>query len=139
VLERVARRGYLRGWDDWGLGENLGWGQRAEGTPAATVLRWMLSPEHRANMLDPAFTDVGIGVTPGAPLPGYRDEDAAAYVLDFAVRVAPPVVKPKPKPRGKRVKRAGAKHRAPRRRIRLPEPLTGTLTKETSRLIIRRG
>ncbi|MCA1689917.1 MAG: CAP domain-containing protein, partial [Actinobacteria bacterium] len=52
-------------------------------TPAATVKMWMGSPGHRANILDPAFRDTGIGVAPAAPAllttgPG------ASYTEDFA-------------------------------------------------------
>lgn len=116
LVDRVQRRRYLRGFSDWYLGENLGWGQRSESTPAATVLRWMLSPEHRANMLDPTFTEAGVGVTPGAPLPEYRDEDAAAYVLNLGMRRGQVV------PTRAAVRRSRAKREGRKRRVRLPDP-----------------
>jgi len=40
------------------IGENLAWGQR---TPAEAVYWWMNSPDHRANILDPYFTEMGAG------------------------------------------------------------------------------
>ncbi len=39
-------------------GENIAMGQR---TPQAVVDAWMNSPGHRANILNPAFTKIGVG------------------------------------------------------------------------------
>jgi uncharacterized protein YkwD len=44
------------------VGENLAAGQRSVD---AVMSDWMASPEHRANILDPAYTDIGIGVKLG--------------------------------------------------------------------------
>jgi uncharacterized protein YkwD len=44
------------------IGENLAAGQRSV---EAAMDDWMASPEHRANILDPAYTDIGIGVKLG--------------------------------------------------------------------------
>ena len=44
------------------VGENLAAGQRSVD---AVMNDWMASPEHRANILDPAYTDIGIGVKLG--------------------------------------------------------------------------
>ena len=110
VLERVMSRQYLRGWRDWELGENLGWGQRIEATPAATVTRWLLSAEHRRNMLEPGFKEAGVAVAPGAPLPGMLDDDAAAYVLNLGVRSTPIQARPASS-RKRRKKRRRARHR----------------------------
>ncbi|HEX7589461.1 MAG TPA: CAP domain-containing protein [Demequinaceae bacterium] len=43
------------------LGENLA---RANYTPAQVMAAWLDSPGHRANLLDPDFTEVGIGCVP---------------------------------------------------------------------------
>ncbi|MFI6642949.1 CAP domain-containing protein [Streptomyces sp. NPDC050504] len=45
-----------------GIGENIACGQR---TPAEVVLGWMNSPGHRANILKPDFTHIGIGFAGG--------------------------------------------------------------------------
>lgn len=45
-----------------GIGENIACGQR---TPADVVLGWMNSPGHRANILKPDFTHIGIGFAGG--------------------------------------------------------------------------
>ncbi|MDX6468481.1 MAG: hypothetical protein QOF75_284, partial [Gaiellaceae bacterium] len=42
-------------------GENLAWGTGAQGTAQGIVYAWLASPEHRANLLRPSFTRVGIG------------------------------------------------------------------------------
>jgi uncharacterized protein YkwD len=57
--QRVANAGYS-GW--MALGENI-----AAGQPSAddVVAAWMASPGHRANILNPAYTEIGVGEAPG--------------------------------------------------------------------------
>ncbi|MFF4533495.1 CAP domain-containing protein [Streptomyces sp. NPDC001407] len=45
-----------------GIGENIACGQRS---PAEVVQGWMDSPGHRANILDPGFTHIGVGFAGG--------------------------------------------------------------------------
>ncbi|SCL33924.1 Uncharacterized conserved protein YkwD, contains CAP (CSP/antigen 5/PR1) domain [Micromonospora pallida] len=53
--DRLDRVGY-----DWrGYGENVAWNQQ---TPAAVMAAWMNSSGHRANILNCAFTEIGVGV-----------------------------------------------------------------------------
>ncbi|WP_200211896.1 CAP domain-containing protein [Micromonospora coerulea] len=55
VGERLDRVGYA-----WrGYGENVAWNQQS---PAAVMDAWMNSPGHRANILNCAFTEIGVGV-----------------------------------------------------------------------------
>jgi uncharacterized protein YkwD len=54
------------------LGENLAWGQGAVGSPASVVRMWLGSPEHRANLLRPGFTRVGLAM-PDGPFQGHGD------------------------------------------------------------------
>jgi len=57
----------------WNIGENLAAGQ----TTAADVMRvWMDSPSHRDNILDPRWTEVGIGVR-------YGGADSIYWVQEF--------------------------------------------------------
>lgn len=58
----LADRADEFGYDYWTIGENLAAGQS---TPAAVVEDWMDSPDHRANILNPAFTELGVGVRVG--------------------------------------------------------------------------
>jgi uncharacterized protein YkwD len=59
VSERTERAGY-QGWA--ALGENIAAGQPR---PADVVAAWMQSPEHRANILSPTYTEIGTGVVAG--------------------------------------------------------------------------
>jgi uncharacterized protein YkwD len=82
MVARVRASGYLHAGIFWTVGENLGWGQGALGTPRAMVRAWMHSPPHRANILTPGFRDIGIGVVAGAPFGG----SGATYTTDFGER-----------------------------------------------------
>jgi uncharacterized protein YkwD len=82
MVARVRASGYLRAGIFWTVGENLGWGQGALGTPRAMLRAWMHSPPHRANILTPGFRDIGIGVVAGAPFGG----SGATYTTDFGER-----------------------------------------------------
>ena len=45
-----------------GLGENISFTSSGYFTPKDTVQRWMNSPGHRVNMLDPLYDRVGVGI-----------------------------------------------------------------------------
>jgi len=62
-------------------GENLAWGNGTFGTASGIVRAWLASPEHRANLLRPGYTRIGIGDLVGAFL-GYRS--AHVVTADFA-------------------------------------------------------
>jgi uncharacterized protein YkwD len=62
-------------------GENLAWGTGALGTAQGIVTAWLASPEHRANLLRPSFTRVGISDLVGS----FRGHSGAHVVTaDFA-------------------------------------------------------
>jgi uncharacterized protein YkwD len=79
-VDRIRRTGYLRGAGTWTVGENLAWGSHDGAAPRAITQMWMNSPGHRANILSPAFREVGIGLALGAPGAG---GPAATYATDF--------------------------------------------------------
>lgn len=57
-VPQVEARAEAAGYADWvTVGENLAAGQR---TPEAVVTAWMASPAHRANILDPRYTEIGV-------------------------------------------------------------------------------
>jgi uncharacterized protein YkwD len=58
--DRVGQSGYT-GWT--ALAENIAAGYP---TPEAVVSGWMNSPGHRANILSPKYTEIGVGVVNGA-------------------------------------------------------------------------
>jgi uncharacterized protein YkwD len=62
-------------------GENLAWGTGSRGTARGIVTAWLASPEHRANLLRPSFTRVGISDLVGA-FRGHRG--AHVVTADFA-------------------------------------------------------
>lgn len=67
--ERAASAGYT-GWTR--LGENIAGGQR---TPEAVVEAWMKSPGHRANILNPDFTEIGVGMANGGAYSVYWSQE----------------------------------------------------------------
>jgi uncharacterized protein YkwD len=81
---RISRAGYLARAGRFRLGEDIGGGQGAYGSPLAVVKDWMHSPPHRENILDPAFRDAGVGVARGFPFGGRAA--AATYTVDFGSR-----------------------------------------------------
>jgi len=63
------------------FGENLAWGKGPTATARGIVRGWLASPGHRANLLRPGWTRIGIGSRTGAFL-GYTD--ATVVTADFA-------------------------------------------------------
>jgi uncharacterized protein YkwD len=47
-------------------GENLAWGSGPYGRAGAMISEWLASPEHRANLLSPVYSRVGIGLVRGS-------------------------------------------------------------------------
>ncbi len=85
VESRLRRSHYLvSGLTRWMYGENIAWGGDRRGSPANIVDAWMHSPDHRANILNPAFDDLGVGVTWGTP--GNPHGDGGIYTTDFGMR-----------------------------------------------------
>jgi uncharacterized protein YkwD len=70
----------------WQVGENLFWVPGS--VTASRVIRlWMTSPRHRANILSPAWTQVGIGIDTGGDAPGVFDGSSVTVVtVDFGAR-----------------------------------------------------
>ena len=65
------------------FGENLAWGKGPTATARGIVRGWMASPGHRANLLRPGWTRIGIGSRTGTFL-GHTD--ATVVTADFAGR-----------------------------------------------------
>ena len=62
-------------------GENLAWGQAPRGTARDAVADWLGSTEHRGNLLDGGWRDVGIAVVKAPSL--FGAEDVTLWVIDF--------------------------------------------------------
>jgi uncharacterized protein YkwD len=85
LITRVAESGYLSSASSYRLAENIAAGAGpARGSPLAIVRRWMNSPEHRDNILDPYLHDFGVGVARGDPFG--NGDGAATYTLDLGAR-----------------------------------------------------
>jgi hypothetical protein len=69
----------------WLIGENIAWGEGSNSTPAFIVDGWMHSAGHRANILQPGFREIGIGIVNGTPR-GSTPATSATYTTDFGAR-----------------------------------------------------
>ena len=65
------------------LGENLAWGSGSYATASTVVREWLASPAHRANLLRPSYTRIGIGATQGSFL---GNDGSTVVTADFAGR-----------------------------------------------------
>jgi uncharacterized protein YkwD len=74
-------------------GENLAYGFS---TSSATIIGWMNSPSHRANLLDSSFTEVGFGFANGADFVGTGNE--TIVVAHYGKPVGAPAPAPAPAP-----------------------------------------
>ena len=85
VLTRLEHVHYIvGGLSRWMYGENIAYGGSSYGTPRAIVRAWMHSPEHRHNILNPSFRQVGIGFARGIPpKPG---ANGSTFTADFGMR-----------------------------------------------------
>jgi uncharacterized protein YkwD len=63
------------------VGENLAWGNGSFASASTVISEWLRSPEHRANLLRPGFTRIGIGTTQGSFLGA---GSATVMTADFA-------------------------------------------------------
>jgi uncharacterized protein YkwD len=80
--QRVLATGYGKN-VIYRIGENLGWGSGNLASPREMVRAWMNSPLHRANLLNSAFREIGIGLVPQAPT---ADGEGATFTVEFGVR-----------------------------------------------------
>jgi uncharacterized protein YkwD len=84
-VDRIREAGYLKGARSWMVGENLAWGSRGHSRPRVIMNMWMNSPGHRANILNPSFREIGIGIAYDAPVAG-GGSPAGTYATDFGFR-----------------------------------------------------
>jgi uncharacterized protein YkwD len=73
-LRRFGVRGQM-------LGETLAWGAGSSGRGSAIVAMWLASPAHRATMLKPGFSRIGVGIAVGT-MGGYSS--ASIATADFS-------------------------------------------------------
>ena len=80
-VQPFVRVGYLRRTGT--VGENLAWGGGNLGSPEATFVAWLHSPEHRANLLKPAWRDFGVALERGS---FFGNANVSLWVLQFGRR-----------------------------------------------------
>jgi uncharacterized protein YkwD len=84
--KRIQRWYPGTGFGYWSVGENLLWSSPDVDAPGALQL-WMNSPEHRANILDPSWREIGISAVHAAAAPGtYKGLEVTIITTDFGVR-----------------------------------------------------
>jgi uncharacterized protein YkwD len=76
---RIVRQGY----PPILVGENLAWGETVKSSPAVIVAMWMKSPGHRANILEPGYREIGVGLAYDAPESQPVRKQAAVYTTTF--------------------------------------------------------
>ena len=70
----------------WSVGENLLWSS-PDVTPSRALQMWLASPEHRANLLNPRWREIGVAAVHEAAAPGvYQRRDVTIVTTDFGVR-----------------------------------------------------
>jgi uncharacterized protein YkwD len=88
LLDRIQASGFIANANvGYTLGENIAWGTLWLGTPRTIVKAWMESTGHRANILDGAFSETGIGVDPDLPLSMSDGQAGGMYTQDFGTIV----------------------------------------------------
>jgi uncharacterized protein YkwD len=96
LLDRIEAAGWVPA-GSWSAGENIAWGSGPLATPASIVDGWMHSPGHRANILNGAYRQIGIGIAAGAPQAGVGH--GGTYVTDFTSGTAGSSAARRPAPR----------------------------------------
>jgi uncharacterized protein YkwD len=70
----------------WSVGENLVWSSPSLDAKQALQL-WLASPEHRANLMNPRWREIGVSAVHAAAAPGVFNGLAVTIVTtDFGVR-----------------------------------------------------
>ena len=82
--ERIKRFGYTpQGYSFYMIGENIALGSGSSGEPDSIMHSWMKSTDHRHNILNGKFREIGIGVSTGT----WQGHDGVSmYTADFGVR-----------------------------------------------------
>jgi len=73
-------------WVYWSVGENLLWSSPDVGAAQALQL-WLNSPEHRANLMNPHWREIGIAAVHANAAPGvFHGLDVTIVTTDFGTR-----------------------------------------------------
>jgi uncharacterized protein YkwD len=73
-------------WRYWSVGENLLWSS-PDVTPSHALEMWLASPEHKANLMNPRWREIGVAAVHEAAAPGvFNGLDVTIVTTDFGVR-----------------------------------------------------
>jgi len=73
-------------WSYWSVGENLLWSS-PDVTPAHALQMWLASPEHKANLMNPRWREIGVAAVHEAAAPGvFKGLDVTIVTTDFGIR-----------------------------------------------------
>ena len=77
---------YPLGSANWSVGENMVWTSGSL-TAVSAVALWMASPDHRANVMNPKYRQIGISSLARGDAPGtFGGRDVILITADFGVR-----------------------------------------------------
>ncbi len=83
--KRVQRFYASSPWRFWSVGENLRWSRDIDSRAALRL--WWNSPEHRKNLLNPAWREIGVSALHAVQAPWvYGGRDVIIMTTDFGVR-----------------------------------------------------
>ena len=83
---RIQRFYSSNGYGSWSVGENLLWSS-PDVDAAGAIKMWMGSPEHRANLLNPSWREVGLSAVHSDSAPGtYHGLGVTIMTADFGAR-----------------------------------------------------
>ena len=118
LLERVTAAGYFRGVVGALYSENVGAAPQGAASAETLVSAWLGSPSHRANILYPGVSEIGIGIAFAPPDAAfYREYPSVLVTTDFGDRTLPRPGARRRCPRVRRVQAgAAARRKCPRRR-----------------------
>jgi uncharacterized protein YkwD len=84
--DRIERSYPAAGHRSWSVGENLLF-VAPDVNAAEAITLWMNSPEHKANLLDPSWREIGISARHSTTAPGtYDNQPVTIITTDFGVR-----------------------------------------------------
>jgi uncharacterized protein YkwD len=84
--KRIASFYGYSGYRSWSVGENLLWSS-PEISPSGALRMWMNSPEHRANLLDRTWREIGLSAVHANSAPGvFGGDEVTVVTADFGVR-----------------------------------------------------
>src|SRR3954462_762270 len=73
-------------WRFWAVGENLLWSAPSI-DPRGALKLWLASPEHRKNLMNRRWREIGVSAVHAAAAPGmYKGMDVTIVTTDFGVR-----------------------------------------------------